>query len=620
MKEETFKPNTLDLSDKRRVYSLLPKVRSYSLLYYMLMVIWSLFSTKAEAQNLDYDAIKGATKIKINGGVSANSVFYNSNQRSSREPFTYMLQGNINISWLTFAIPISYSYSNQGSNLGYSVPFNFNRVALNPKYKWIQGHVGDVSMTFSPYTLSGHQFTGAGVELTPKSPLKFSAMYGRLLKPVEFESDKRTIPSFKRMGYGAKISYEKEKYKFGLIGFYAKDDVNSIFYKSDSILKAQENLVISVETGVQITKSIKANVEYAATSITNDTRSNRVSRKVENLSSLLFRNRSNTENYNAIKGSLDYIVGKTKVGLGYERVDAGYKTLGAYFFNNDFENITFNASQPFIKDKVNLSMNFGLQRDDLQKNKAQNTKRLVGTFNAAYQASEKLNFTASYTNMSNYTNVRANQFDEINAVTAQSRADSLRFRQLSQNANFTATYNFGNKEKLTKNINFNYSLAASANEQGGLIHIGQANSVHNFASSYGMNFIKSKTTINLSVNYTLNKIGREDATIFGPTLSVSKKVLKDKLNTNFSISYNTSSSTNGNASNMNLRLMGSYVYKEKHNFNLSAIQLFRSVENNNAPAPIPNVNELIVTFGYSYSFSTGGKKEEKKKRKTRRKP
>ena len=222
--------------------------------------------------------------LKINGGIAANSVFYNSNGRSSREPFTYFLQGNLNIGWLTFKIPLSYSFSNQGSQLGYDTPFKFNRVSISPKYKWVQAHLGDVAMTFSPYTLNGHQFTGGGVELTPEGAFSISAMYGRLLKATEDDGQQQTLPAFKRLGYGAKAGWEEETYKVGIIGFYAKDNINSIaLVPDDKNISPKENLVISLDGEVTIAENYVLKAEYASTAITQDLRADVASRRGNNV-------------------------------------------------------------------------------------------------------------------------------------------------------------------------------------------------------------------------------------------------------------------------------------------------------------------------------------------------
>ena len=76
--------------------------------------------------------------FKITGGVSASTVFYGSNVNDSRDPFTYFLNGNLNLGIYNWSLPISYSFTNQGSQLNYQVPFKFNRFSIAPKYKWIK--------------------------------------------------------------------------------------------------------------------------------------------------------------------------------------------------------------------------------------------------------------------------------------------------------------------------------------------------------------------------------------------------------------------------------------------------------------------------------------------------
>ena len=191
--------------------------RVKNIFYFLLLIPIISFS-----QTLDYETITNSKPIKVSGSLSTNNVYYNSNINNSREPFTYYLQGGLNVNIYSFSIPITFSYSNQGEKLGYKLPFNFNRLSIHPKYKWITGHIGNVSMTFSPYTLSGHQFTGGGIDLAPQGPIKISAMSGRLLKATADDGDPKTLPAYERMGYGLKTSYEREKYKLGVIGFYAK--------------------------------------------------------------------------------------------------------------------------------------------------------------------------------------------------------------------------------------------------------------------------------------------------------------------------------------------------------------------------------------------------------------
>ena len=551
------------------------------------------------SQNIDYETIVKSKPLKVSGIVSANGVYYNSNQNRSRAPFTYFLQGTINISLYSFSIPITYSYSNQGEDLGYQLPFNFNRLSLHPKYKWITAHIGSVAMSFSPYTLSGHQFTGGGLDLTPKGPFKISAMGGRLLKATEDDGNPRTVPAFDRFGYGFKTSFEKEKFKVGLITFYAKDDVNSL----DSIPESKgvlpkENLVVSFEGQVKLNKQFTLQAEYATTGLTSDTRAANNS-NTENFSPLqtFFKGNTTTAFYNAIKTNLNYAQGRTTVGINYERIDPGYATLGAYFFNNDFENITVNATNSFFKDKLTLALNIGLQRDDLDGQKANNTNRTIGSINGTLMVNERLSLTGMYSNFTTFTNVKPNQFEDINDNDLTDEAlEDLDFRQLSQTANLNVNYLLSTKKEAQQNLNINYNLSDVANEQGGIVRVGDASTFHNLNVSHSINFKESAINLTSGINATYNTIGREDATTWGPTVGVAKSFFEKTLNARISSSYNQSQNTAGKSSVINFRAGATYLFKKKHNFNLNATQLFRSSDKT------ATLSEFTATFGYNYAF------------------
>ncbi|WP_103867293.1 hypothetical protein [Aquimarina sp. I32.4] len=562
------------------------------------LLLLTLISFTGYTQSIDIESVGKAKPIKVSGVISANGVYYTSNQNNNREPFTYFLRGNLNISIYGFAIPISYSFTNQGDNLDYALPFNFNRISLHPKYKWATAHIGNVAMTFSPYTLNGHQFTGGGVDLAPSGAFKISAMAGQLLKATPNDEDERTVPAFQRMGYGLKTSFEKERFKVGIIGFYAKDNINSI----DSVPEAKgvlpkENLVISLNTQVKITKEFTLDVEYASTAITQDLRAPESDDGSTGLTASLFSNRASTEFYNALRTNLTYNIGRTNLGIGYERIDPGYETLGAYYFNNDFENITLNTASSFFKDKLTLAMNIGYQRDDLDNIKANATNRFVGAANVGYTVSDRLSFTGSYSNFQTYTNIKPNQFDVINDDNLlDNEIENLDYKQLSQNATFGINYVLSQKKESTQNIAFNYALNDVANEQGGIVRIGDASTFHNTATNYTIAFPDKSLDLNAGINFTYNTIGTEDATTWGPNLGIGKRFFEKTLGTRLGLSYNESQSTSGKTQVANIRLNINYVLLERHNFSASAIQLFRST------ATTTSLSELTATFGYNYSF------------------
>ncbi len=544
-------------------------------------------------QNVDIEGFK-KVNFKVTGGVNVNSVYYDTDApNNARDPFTYLLSGNINMSAFNFSMPLSYTITNQGNNLGYTVPFNFNRLSLMPKYKWIKAYIGDANMSFSPYTLNGHPFRGAGLELTPNSPFKISMMGGRLLKAVEITEAAGGIPIFERMGYGAKLGFQKQQYKVELIGFYAKDNIASIAPDFDTKgVKPKENITGSLFLNTILVKNVDFTIEYALSALSDDSRS-----QIATNGGFIHRTLSlkeNTSVLKALKTNINYTIAKTKVGIAYERIDPNYQTLGALFFNNDLENIALTIARPFYNDKINISGNIGYQRDDLNFQKRQNTKRVVGSVNLNYKVNDKLNIAGSYSNFSTYTNKNLNQFSYINNATINP-ADTLNYRQLSQNAMANITYSFGRQKN--QNLNFNYNIAGQANEQGGIIRRGQASTIQNMNLTHAINFKTSKLALNSSLNYTLNSVGRLRSNSQGASISVTKKMFHDTFGTNLGFIYNgTKSDTNTSSSVMGIKLNTNYTFLKQHNFTLSGIKMFRESDKTIA------IQDFTLNFNYNYSF------------------
>ncbi len=454
-------------------------------------------------------------------------------------------------------------------------------------------------MTFSPYTLNGHQFRGAGFELTPDGPWKLSAMYGRLNKAIEYDPmlSGSAQSVYKRMGYGAKIGYEKTTYMIGLTIFHAKDEINSLVKKPDSLLiYPQQNLVIGWEAKLKPMKGLELSAELATSGLNRDLRD--TVRKIDhkNYVGWLSKENSSTVYYNAFKTSMNYTYKKSTLGIGYERVGPGYQTLGAYYFNCDVENITINVSQITLKDKLNLALNVGFQRDDLDNSKASNTRRFVGSANFGYNPTEKLQATLSYSNFQTYMNMRP-QFDQINQSSQFQNIDTLNYVQISQNANANINWITKKNEKQTQSLNLNLSFQDASDQQGGVVANGNTSQFYNLAAAYGLVMIKQGIGVTLAYNTSYNTIGKNDFLTMGPIMSINAKLLKKTLTTSFSTSYNRSSSLGLRQSSvLNVRANASYVLMKKHNLNFSLMSQHRDVSSKG------KTNELTTTLGYGYSF------------------
>ena len=562
----------------------------------VLVALFIIISSSASGQNLE--TIGKEKPIKISGGVSLSQIAYGvSGIDSRRAPYSYFASGNLNVSLYGFSIPLSFSLSNQ--NVTFQQPFN--QFTLHPNYKWATAHVGFISMSYSPYTVSGHLFNGAAVDLTPEGKFKFSALYGRFLKAVEPDSLNPSVqPAFRRMGAGFKTSYGDAKNFAEITFFHAKDDVNSIRYvpEAQGILP-QENMVVSIGGGATFLNNILLKAEIAGSALTRDIRAP----SADNSSPLaqapfLFTSLTSTSYYKAIKSSLSYRGQGYSFGLGYERIDPQYRTLGAYFFNNDLENITLNGATSLFQGKVNFSFSAGTQHDNLDNSKISTMHRLVGSANVAYAPSQKLNLSVAYSNFQTFTNIRS-QFVNINRLTPYDNLDTLRFTQISQNASLNALYAFGSNKDKRQSVNVNLMVQDAADMQAG---VPQNSGVrfYNANTAYSLNFVPQNTTVTAAVNITVNDGAGTRSQTLGPTLAVSHSFFEKKLKATASISKNDSYTNGTRLSSITIgRVSGTTTLHKKHNLNLSLVLVKRDSQVENGAN---SFNEFTATLGYAYSF------------------
>ena len=124
-------------------------------------------------------------------------------------PYFWNLYGNLTPIVYGFKLPFRFVVGRQERT--FDKPFI--QMGISPTYKWITLHAGVRNMMFSKYTLANHSFAGAGIELTP-GKWRFSAMYGRFRKAVEYDStdvNSEYRVQYKRMGYGVKAGYGGKK-------------------------------------------------------------------------------------------------------------------------------------------------------------------------------------------------------------------------------------------------------------------------------------------------------------------------------------------------------------------------------------------------------------------------
>ena len=98
-----------------------------------------------------------------------------------------------------------------------------------------------------------------------------------------------------------------------------------------------------------------------------------------------------TRKFDAYSLGFGYLVSLFGIMLKYERVAPDYQTLGAYYFNNDMENLTLVPNLRLLDGRFSISGNAGIQHNNLDKSRESTTKRWVGAGNINFSPSEKWN-------------------------------------------------------------------------------------------------------------------------------------------------------------------------------------------------------------------------------------
>jgi hypothetical protein len=467
--------------------------------------------------------------IKATGSVNFSNIFYSTNDTiSRREPYQFFLAGNLNLNIFGYEAPFSFTYSN--SRKSYTQPFN--RMSITPHYKWIRAYLGRTSMSFSPYTLSGHSFRGAGVELTPGN-WRMAMMYGQLKKAVKYDPLREDVETaYKRMGYGLKLGYEKGSSGIILNMFSAKDDENSVAsFPGRSTLHPMQNIAAGISGRTSLFGHLAFEGEYSISVLNSDTRYGAapVSDTANNTGSSL--RTANIRTFDAFSFGAGYQSSSGGIMLKYERIDPDYQSLGAYYFTNDLENFTLSPAIRLIDGKLSFSGNAGIQRNNLDKSRQSTTKRLVGAGNISLALSEKLNLAMNYSNFSTYTNMKP-QDDPF----FRDSMDSLNFYQVTSQIGGTFNYSFGN-EKAPLSIMLSASYQRADEAKGEKNNDAQSDFVSANASCSKF-FGESGLALSLLYNLNSTRTPGLKSYYTGPGVNISRSFAKKSIRASFNSTYN----------------------------------------------------------------------------------
>ncbi len=568
--------------------------RQYKKFVFTSILIFSTISNFGQ----DIGSLKDQKPFTINGSLGGTLMFYDVQGRdANRQPFVWMLTGSPTISLYGIQFPFSFVVSEQQRD--FRQPFN--KFGVSPYYKWAKLHLGYRNISWSPYTMAGHSIFGAGAELNPGN-WQIGMIYGRLLKAVDPGETGMDIsdsyvmtPSFSRKALSMKLGYGNEKNNAGVIFFKGWDDPASL--RSDSIpasLMPSENIVLSFYTHQQLFKKLIFDLEIAQSLYTDNISSDEPDSSkygVMDLLSGIYSSNASTYSSPAIESSLGYAGEKASLTLRYKRIAPGYRSMGAYFFQNDLQNITIEPSYRFGEQKYSASGSIGFQRDNLNNDLPSTTYRTIGSFNFSATPVNKYNLNLSY---SNYDLGQSKGMSAIDSLYEMSQ--TTHNLSLSQNLNF-------NSETLSQNIMVIVNLQQLKDKNANTESLNSYTSTM-LMGTYMISFLNIGLTGSLGYNYTLFSLQASDNKISGPVVSISKTFFERKLSLSLSDNYfrneiKYSSGEDNRVSAVNrISFRAGYSISKKHRVNIKLyIKDSKAITSNFTP-----FSERKGDISYVYTF------------------
>lgn len=557
-----------------------------------------LTATAAKAVEISPDNVDLKKGVTASGGLNFNNTFYSgSDSLIKRDPYIYTLTGNLDVNVVGVDLPFSFAFSNTSKS--YTQPFNRFQVA--PQYKWVKGYFGSTSMTFSQYTLAGHDFRGAGLELTPGNWF-IGGMYGRFNKAIEYDPLKQNLStvSYKRMGYAAKLGYTGNSTDVNATFFHAKDDENSLKYAvpDSADLHPQENTAVSAYLRQAFGEHFFAQAEYAFSIYNTDIRT--ADGQKANGSTFLEKmlgKKGNDRFVDAINAQFGYQSKLWGLSLCYERVAPYYQTLGGYYFTDDKEDYSLAPYVKLFKGKLNISGKIGFEYNNLNNIKSDNTRRVAGSANVSFNSGKAWSLSAAYSNFSTYTKYKQTAYpyyvDDL---------DTLNYYQVSQSLTGMGSYTFGNENR-TQAIALTCAYQFGNTEAGNVTSAKQ--DILSVNANFNQSFVPQKLTWGAFFGANYADATTMESFYWGPGVNLSKSSKNDALSAALNCAYNVNdlngdrySSLLNSGVNVTWNLKGISEKLGKHALT-GSLALTNWLENKSKSG---KDYEFLATINYSVNF------------------
>jgi len=549
----------------------------------------------------DLENVAKANPFEIHGSVSTSVGYYvGRGFNNTRKPYSYSINAAPEFSVYGVKIPFNFTFS-EGSK---SVSNPFAQFGINPYWKWIKGYFVFTNMKWSPTTLNGKTFLGAGIEINP-SLFRMGAFYG-LLNPALKENllgPNAQQPQYKRRGWGLKIGVGNEKNYFDFIWLHGKDVAGSIPKPTDTLntlnVTPAENAIFGIASHQSFLKQkLTWDLDGAASAYTRDLNSQLLDIGTgfgTKFLKVAIPPRLSSSYAWTAHTFIGYKDTTYSLGFDYNRIQPEYQSMGVDYILNDQEKITLTQTFMAAKKKVNVSLMEFFQRDDLNKRKRVKTNRTGLNFSLGYNFNQNFGFNISY-----------NNFTVFQQKGLQPLNDTTKIFQLQNTIAFIPRYTFVNP-KLVQNI----MVAITYNRLDDLNDI-TAKFSKNSTVNTNISYMAAVTAIQFTVSPSLNIMYTKSPAIellnIGPTLALGKTWWKGKISTSATTTF-TASRNNGlwNSKTINNNISIGYRISQNHQLKLN-----NSIMHTWLAVNTTSEYKGDLTYTYTFDLIVKSKKEVEK--------
>lgn len=538
--------------------------------------------------------------LGITGNIQfSNQSYWSEGIDARRDTWQWGVRANLNFSFLGMSAPFSVAFSD--ANSAYRLP-SYTFVGISPKYKWATLHLGDRSLGFSRYTMSGISFRGIGFTLEP-GRWYASGFYGKLNRALSSDLDAVGDLNgyLKRKGYGSRLGYVGKKGGY-FINFFGADDDDEDFLLTPigEALSTTNNRVVSLELRQELFEGLTLSTELAHSVYNNDSSAKELGEADYNLGNRLLGVFQPTESLltgQAYNLGLFYSVKGWGLQGRYERVERGFRTLGALFFNDDTENYSLGVSRNFLENKLSVIVNGGIERVNLDDAELEQTNRFIASANVTYRPDDKWMYSAGYSNFRNDTKLRTR-------TNLLQPVDSIFLAQVNQSINGMIIRRLGTKER-PASVSLIMNHQRANNVINDMVQDNGQSQFSNAALLYGFGNANAGWRWTAGLSYNTTTLANFRTQSFSPTFGASRNFFDNALSTNMRTAFSFFQQ-NGDTNNvLNLSLGGSYRLKNSHNLGLNITHINRF----GAADPALSFSEWYgkVAYGYRFGGSIGGK-------------